>query len=195
MQFGNWSMRLIDTAGIENSAANSLEALCMDRSLECAAAADLLIWVIDSSVNNTSTMCLPDKLTDRKGIIVLNKRDLPVAVNGMHNMFSKIDWPIIEISTKIDNDIVRLQSFLDHYLVEADLLPNEEQILINFRHFEALREAIDALFLAETIADGCEELLAAELNRALIAVNRIVGKEEISDVILDSVFGQFCIGK
>jgi tRNA modification GTPase len=190
---GSWRLTLIDTAGI-GAANGELEALAVARSVERAMESDLLLWVIDRS---DTTICAPldfSQLAKRRGVIILNKKDLPMALDAGHPLLTDIRWPVVEISTKAPRDIDTLRSFLECHVKKINLVPDEEEILVNYRHAELLRVAIEALLLAEDISDKCEELLASELRRAIDAIAAINGAET-SEAVLDRIFSQFCIGK
>lgn len=64
------------------------------------------------------------------------------------------------------------------------------------RHYEALRNAADALQNARELIDAQSEteLIAFELRSALDYVGEITGKV-VNEEVLNVIFGQFCIGK
>ena len=75
-------------------------------------------------------------------------------------------------------------------------LEAESAIAINARHRECLRRAGEALGRvgAGLSHQVSPEYLAVDLKDALHAVGQIIGTVDVEQV-LDSVFGQFCIGK
>jgi tRNA modification GTPase len=70
------------------------------------------------------------------------------------------------------------------------------QVMINARHQEALARARVSVerTIAALRANQTLELVAMDLRIATNAVGEIVGKTTTED-LLDSIFGQFCIGK
>jgi tRNA modification GTPase len=70
------------------------------------------------------------------------------------------------------------------------------QVMINSRHQDALnRTRAAALRTLEAFRNNATlELVALDLRIAVAAVGEIVGKTTTED-LLDSIFGQFCIGK
>ena len=72
----------------------------------------------------------------------------------------------------------------------------ESAIAINLRHRDGLRRALAACDQARAaLCNGVSpEYIAVDLNEALRAVGEILGEVDVEQ-ILDSVFGQFCIGK
>ncbi|MDR3316999.1 MAG: tRNA uridine-5-carboxymethylaminomethyl(34) synthesis GTPase MnmE [Puniceicoccales bacterium] len=192
---GPWNLRIIDTAGLRET-DDELEALSMERSREKIIGADLLLWVIDGSGPLDRALSSREEWWSHRssGILILSKRDLPATIGRDHPFLREIGWPTVEISARRPEDIESLKCFLIKYLTEKDLIPNEEQVLVNQRQAEHLREAVAALAVAETLSLEKGELVAAELRRALDALATITG-EKIDGVILDRIFGKFCIGK
>jgi tRNA modification GTPase len=76
--------------------------------------------------------------------------------------------------------------------VKAEML----QVVINSRHQDALNRARTAALRSIEALRGnvTLELVALDLRIAVAAVGEIVGKTTTED-LLDSIFGQFCIGK
>jgi tRNA modification GTPase len=72
----------------------------------------------------------------------------------------------------------------------------ESAVTINLRHRDCLRRALEACDRArKTMNDGlAPEYFSVDLNEALRAVGEVIGAIGVEQ-ILDSVFGQFCIGK
>ena len=73
----------------------------------------------------------------------------------------------------------------------------EASVLVtSLRHYEALRNASDALANAQELIEskGETELIAFELRSALNYVGEITGKV-VNEEILNVIFDQFCIGK
>jgi len=70
------------------------------------------------------------------------------------------------------------------------------QVMINSRHQDALKRARDAAQRTLEALRGnlTLELVALDLRIAVSAIGEIVGKTTTED-LLDSIFGQFCIGK
>jgi tRNA modification GTPase len=173
---GPHALRLVDTAGL-NSTPSSLEKRGMEKTLEQAAEADLVLWVLDAT---RSLPFLPESVAARLSpgntIVVFNKFDLPAARTA--------DLP---------------QDFLHVELSVADshqALIGDEIIAINARHAHALGQARDNIVSARLkIADGAaSELIASDLRAALAAFGEIAGRVD-NEQVLDRLFATFCIGK
>lgn len=74
------SLRILDTAGIRKT-ADTVEKIGVDRALEHAKDADLILYVVDASVpldeNDAKIM---EILKGRKAIVLLNKSDLTAVI-------------------------------------------------------------------------------------------------------------------
>ena len=70
------SLTIIDTAGIRDT-QDTVEKIGVERALEAANNADLIIYVVDSSIRlDESDYKIIEKIRDRKCIVLLNKTDL-----------------------------------------------------------------------------------------------------------------------
>jgi tRNA modification GTPase len=70
----------------------------------------------------------------------------------------------------------------------------EPALLTRERQRIAVGEAVAAILRAEALDQGQPELIAEELRLAARALERLVGRIDVEDV-LDSLFSGFCIGK
>lgn len=77
-----WPFLFIDSAGIRETAASSIEQSGISRSRTLAASADIVCVVIDqSSQESVSESIHALNLKDQRACVLLNKSDLPVATN------------------------------------------------------------------------------------------------------------------
>ena len=71
------TLNIIDTAGIRNT-DDIIEKIGVDKALEYAKEADLIVWVIDSSsALDENDREVARLIAGRKAVILLNKQDLP----------------------------------------------------------------------------------------------------------------------
>jgi tRNA modification GTPase len=190
---GQWLLRFMDTAGM-GDATDPVELMGMAKTREWVREADLILWVIDGSNPRAGEEKLPQDLENKLGIIILNKRDLPSAIDGLEEQLGSLHWPIRTICTFSPEDVEGLKRFIGQYLAVHRLFPDEQTPVVTRRQGDHLREALEALDKALAIPLGREELLAAELQRAARALGAIMG-QEISPLVLDRIFEKFCIGK
>ncbi|MDR0340228.1 MAG: hypothetical protein LBH53_01550, partial [Puniceicoccales bacterium] len=106
-------------------------------------------------------------------------------------------WPIWEVSAKIPEDAVLIKDLLRKLLEEKKLLPDGEDLAVNFRQMALLKETAEALKRAEELLREefvRTECVAAELHGANRALAAVAG-EGVSEAVLDRIFSNFCIGK
>jgi len=178
-------VRLRDTAGIRES-RDDVEQEGMARTRQSLEQSDLALHVMDGSAARPSGFGRdePNHLT----ILVLNKRDLA----------EHADWtgtPAARISCKTGDGLDDLRSEIANR-IGAGNLQAESAAAINTRHRDCLRRALDSCQRAEeAITNGSTpDIYAIDIREALNAVGELIGTVEHEE-ILDSVFGQFCIGK
>jgi tRNA modification GTPase len=178
-------LRLVDTAGLRPS-NDKLEREGITRTEKSREAADLLLHVIDRSGPHPADFSEPDP--DKIDIVVLNKSDLP----------EHSDWKNhggLRISCVSGEGVENLEQEILARIGQQHLQP-ENALAINARHRDCLRRALEACDRASgALQQGISaEYIAVDLQDALRAVGEIIGAADVEE-ILDSVFGQFCIGK
>lgn len=182
---GGILFRFIDTAGIRTT-ADKIESLGIERSLQAARKALIIINVIDATAPHDTLSDLSG-LEDKTIIRVLNKADLVNAQCAMHNAQ-------LALSAK-SGDVEVLKQAL---ITEAGkLFDTRNAVTIsNTRHYEALVRALDAI---RRVEQGLQEQLSGEflsmdLQDCLTALGEITG-QITSQEVLNNIFSKFCIGK
>lgn len=189
---GPHALRLIDTAGL-NSNPSSLEKRGIDKTLEQAAAADLFLWVIDST---RPLPVLPPvaaaRLSPANTIAVFNKCDLPPALP----VPLPLNFSTAKISALTGSGLESLQATIAQLADSFQSVCGDELIAINARHAHALDEATLCLDSAwnKLNAGVATELVASDLRGALDDFGQIAGKVD-NEQVLDQLFSTFCIGK
>ncbi len=190
---GPHSLRLIDTAGI-NPTPSPLEKQGMQKSLERAQEADLILWVYDSALPAPLfPVELRPLLTSPRTVLVANKSDLPA--NGT----APADYGTFEsvrVSALTGAGLDDLQAAIVRRAETLSVAFGSEIIAINARHADALARAQAGFKSATTLlqSDRASELMASELRSALAALGEIGGKID-NERVLDHLFATFCIGK
>jgi tRNA modification GTPase len=178
-------VRLLDTAGLRTS-TSEIEREGIARTERSLQNADLRLHIIDQNAPRPAHFA--KSTANGNEIVVLNKGDLP-----KHH-----DWKnynALRISCVTGDGLNALESEILSRIGKQNLRP-ENTLAINLRHRDCLRRALEACDRArKTMADTrSPEYIALDLNEALRAVGEVVGTVGVEQ-ILDSVFGQFCIGK
>ena len=82
-------------------------------------------------------------------------------------------------------------------LVNIGALSNNETIVSNSRHFEALNNALTAIL---SVQEGIDleistDLFSIDIRECLRHLGNITGEYDVDKDILGHIFGNFCIGK
>jgi tRNA modification GTPase len=178
-------VRLFDTAGLRES-ESEVEQEGIARTERSLKQADLRLHIVDRNAPRPAHF--EKDAANGSEIVVLNKSDLPE-----HG-----DWQgfnALRISCATEAGLRDLQDEIIARLGRENLRP-ENPIAINLRHRDCLRRGLEA---CDRVRDGMDhklsaEYLAVDLNEALRAIGEVIGTVGVEQ-ILDSVFGQFCIGK
>ncbi|MCT7376249.1 tRNA uridine-5-carboxymethylaminomethyl(34) synthesis GTPase MnmE [Chelativorans salis] len=180
MDIGGMKVVLTDTAGIRE-AEGRVEAIGIERSLQRAREADLVILLEDAAAP------VPfEGVSDKRLIRVGSKSDL---VEGEMPEGRYACLLSTKIGEGIDHLLQLLRDACAGYGARAgDLLP------FRSRHVALLREAVEALDAALGGEDDALELRAECLRLASTALGRICGEIDVED-LLDTIFSTFCIGK
>ena len=184
--------RLQDTAGVRET-SDVIESEGVSRSIELANKASLLLYLFDPQTETEAEakayvdgLQLPDTT---QIIFVANKADL------LSNAPTSAD-EFIYISAKeghhIDTLKERMSEAVKHLLDD----PNQEIVITNLRHIEALDKSLEALALVHNGMDTgvSGDFLAMDIRQALYHLGTITGEVTVDD-LLGNIFGRFCIGK
>lgn len=180
----------IDTAGLRE-AQDEIEIEGIRRSRQSFAQAELILHVLDAGQSLTQE---DEKyfaeFAGKKRILVRNKTDLPVKCELPANLSAT------DISCVTGHGIESLKDAIKETIWSGEVKAEMLQVMINSRHQDALNRArAAALRSIEALRSNATlELVALDLRIAVAAVGEIVGKTTTED-LLDSIFGQFCIGK
>jgi tRNA modification GTPase len=177
-------VRLLDTAGLrESTSAVEREGIARaERSLQKA---DLRLHIVDRNAPPPEHF---KRNVNGNEILVLNKSDLS----------EHPDWKnsnALRISCVTGDGFENLENEMLSRIRKENLRP-ENALAINMRHRHCLRRALEACDRARKACDetSSPEYMSVDLNDALGAVGAVIGAVGVEE-ILDSVFGQFCIGK
>jgi tRNA modification GTPase len=171
---------LVDTAGIRAS-YDPIEQEGVARARRRAESADLMLWLSDGGEGHTPpsregpTLAVRTKI-DLKEVDTLAGRPTDLA-----------------ISAKTDAGIDRMLDVIAE-LSEERMSSREPALLTLERHRRGFQDARRAL--VSTLApDAAEpELIAEDLRRAAAAMDRIVGRIGVEEV-LGEIFARLCVGK
>lgn len=182
LDLGGYPVTLLDTAGIRES-FDPVEQEGVRRAQARAAAADLVLWVVD--VTSEGDLIRPRNNEQKNQWIIRNKVDLRPAAR----LVDEVEAFDISAQTGegLDRLVVAIANFAGAFFGKG-----ETAVVTRERHRIALQQTLDALQRAR--GAKAEELIAEELRLAARALGRLTGRVDVEDV-LDVIFRDFCIGK
>lgn len=195
------TFRFIDTAGIRET-HDTIEAMGIERSFKALNKAEIVILMYDLQRKDNFLDFyekIHQHLINKQVILAMNKCDIvpesDIKIPEIIKISSNIHWHTITISAKSGTNIEQLRNMLS----ELSCIPetsNNDIIITNVRHYEALTKALNAINRVEygltTSLTG--DLIAQDLRECLFHLNDILG-EVTTDEILHNIFKHFCIGK
>ena len=178
-------VRLVDTAGLCNS-SDDIELQGILRTEKSLRTADVRLHMADRTAPRPADF--NGKSGESAEILILNKCDLPE-----HNDWKDVDG--LRLSCLTGEGLGRFEEELLGRITKGNLGP-DNVLAINTRHRDCLRRALESCQAADAALERSVplEYVTIDLNAAMRAIGEVTGEVDVED-ILDSVFGQFCIGK
>jgi len=183
--------RLMDTAGIRET-SETIEAMGIARSQEKITRARVVLALSDAS--NASQMEVDRVWVDDMRVSYPEKEILWVAnKTDLHAVSLPVDYAISAVTGAGINALTHALS----ERIKQDFDVNQETIVSNVRHVEALEQTQTALFAA---LNGLRhqlpaDLVAMDIRSAMRSLGNITGEIEMDTDILGTIFSRFCIGK
>lgn len=193
VNIGDITLRISDTAGIRKT-SDLVENIGVNRAKACAKSAELVLFVIDGSRELTEEeIILLKSIKENKSIVVLNKCDLIRRVDG--NYLKDFAEEMVEISAKNGAGIEFLKESILKVLGTEKIEPSEG-ILVSERQFIAVKNALKSIEEAqEAINMGLTlDAVTVSINDALDELFELTG-EKVTQVVVDKIFSDFCVGK
>jgi tRNA modification GTPase len=193
---GGFTCHLEDTAGIAETLCE-IEAKGIEIGRAAALMADVVLFVVDGSENIESGEDEVRRIDERRLICVLNKKDLGLMKTPAEARDILGLRDVIAVSALTGEGLDELRSWIYDKAMRSEAGELErERIAVNARQAAALREADQALERLEGLTDdgAPAELLSVEVRCAVDALGAITGRAT-SDVLLETIFNKFCIGK
>ena len=190
-------LKLIDTAGIRDT-DDVVEKIGVTKAKKYAMDADLIVYVVDSSVPlDENDLDILELIRDKKSIILYNKSDLDSKVS-LEELSSRIssDTKIIKTSTKENTGFDEFSKAVEDLFFQGKIGNDQEVMITNMRHKQALSESLLSLQEVKNslINQMPEDFYSIDLMNAYASLGRIIG-EEIDDDLVTEIFSKFCMGK
>lgn len=204
-------LNIIDTAGIR-STEDVVEKIGVKKAKKYANQADLILYVVDSSVPlDESDEQIMELLAGKKCIILLNKSDLDAVVTEeilretLEKRLNKDleksyghqnDFVIIKTSTKENTGIAQFEQTLKDLFFRGEIQINDEVYITNLRHKAAILDALQSMkMVKQSLLDEMpEDFYSIDLMSAYASLGTIIG-EEVGEDLVNEIFSKFCMGK
>jgi len=199
LTIGGVGFRFIDTAGIRET-KDVIESIGIKKTFEKIEQSQVIIYLFDgpSSIANLEQVKveiekIKNKHPQKPLIIIGNKIDKldDIQLAKLNTEIPKIHL----LSAKSGFGVEQLTNVLLN-LINTGALRNNETIVTNSRHYDALLKALEEI---QKVQQGMDDnlpgdLLAIDIRQALYHFGEITG-EITSDDLLGNIFANFCIGK
>ena len=194
------AFRFIDTAGIRDT-NDVVETIGIKKTYEKATNAQLIIFLIDANTYSKSSeqflseiSTIKKRFPNKRLLVIANKIDT-LSSRDADVLLTDID-ELLLLSAKNKTGVDALKSELTS-LVNTGALSNNETIITNSRHFEALTNALQAIV---AVQEGIEhnistDLFSIDIRECLRHLGNITGDYDVDKDILGHIFSNFCIGK
>ena len=180
IQIGQVLLKFKDTAGIHAS-NDKVEKLGIEKSLNALESADLVIHLIDPTIErDENDSLIEQKIKSHNHLTVFNKKDIK-EVEG------------INISAK-NKDIQQLVDAIKSKFKDIDL--NNHKIINNTRQLSLIDKSLRHINESiEGLNNGVgPDTVIVDIQKAWDELSNILGRAEETD-ILDEMFKNFCLGK
>lgn len=207
LTIGGIGFRFIDTAGIRET-KDVIEGLGIQKTFEKIGQAQVVIYLFSASLSSfqaslpegesissivTEIEKIKNQFPLKPLVIVANKVD-QLQESEIANLQSNIEnLHILSAKNGIGVDALKAK-LLD--FVNTGALRNDETIVTNSRHYDALLKALEEI---EKVQYGLDtdlsgDLMAIDIRQALYHFGEITG-QVTNDELLGNIFANFCIGK
>lgn len=190
---GNVVLRLSDTAGLRET-EDTVEKIGVDIAKSRVQSCGLVMAVFDSGRKiDEDDKRLIEIIKDAPVIAVINKTDLETKLDEKY--ISDNIKNTVRISAKngdgVDDLIKMIEKIAgtENFNPSEGILANERQRKAVLNAEKALKESIDALNLGMTY-----DAVTVTLEEAIENILELTG-ERVSDVVVDKIFHNFCVGK
>jgi len=195
VQLNEITLNIIDTAGIRKT-EDVVEKIGVEKAIRIAKDADLILYVIDSTVplddNDEEILSL---IKDKKTIVLLNKSDLKPKIS-LEEIKEKTNHPVIITSFVNHTGMDELEQMIKDMFFKGEIKLNEDILITNERHIEAFNKALEALnMVKESINNQMpEDFYSIDLMSAYESLGKITG-ENVEEDLINMIFSEFCMGK
>lgn len=216
VNIGGLTLNLIDTAGIRDT-EDVVEKIGVNKAKEALGKADLMVYIVDSSIAlDENDYEIIQLLDNDKTVVLLNKSDLQAVVTEEDikkafeeklNSFDSINSDDAEAETLVFPDFLTISakekegldtfiSLIKDKFFNGELTFDDEVTISSLRQKEALYSALHSMKMVQQSldADMPEDFYSIDLMNAYACLGEIIG-EEVGEDLVNEIFSKFCMGK
>ena len=191
------TLNLIDTAGIRDT-EDVVEKIGVNKAKEALEKADLMVYIVDSSVildeSDREIIALLDM---SKTIVLLNKSDLDVVVSeeSIKEIIGETA-DFLTISAKEKEGLDAFTTLIKEKFFSGQISFDDEVTISSLRQKEALSSALQSMkMVQQSLEDDMpEDFYSIDLMNAYACLGEIIG-EEVGEDLVNEIFSKFCMGK
>jgi tRNA modification GTPase len=204
ISIGGIGFRFIDTAGIRET-DDVIESLGIKKTFEKIEQSQVVIILhsatdfLEAGSNVKSELKkIKERFPEKPLLLIANKIDQlsEEELDRLNTILGSVEESqFLLLSAKTGMGVEDLKTTLLNY-VNTGALRNNETIVTNSRHYDALLKALEEIVkVQEGIDAGLSgDLMAIDIRQALYYFGEITG-EISNDELLGNIFANFCIGK
>lgn len=190
------ALKLIDTAGIRE-AKDSVEKIGIQKSIEEANDADLIIAIFDSSKElDEEDYEILKLIKNKKSIILLNKNDLKNVIDENNEKIKNASENILKISALNKTGLEELYNKITEMFNLNEINLDNELLITNVRHKNIIEKAIQNVKMAnEALLNRMPiDIITIYIKQILDDLGEITG-DCVTEDIINEIFSKFCLGK
>lgn len=195
IRLGDINLNIIDTAGIRNT-EDIVEQIGVKKAKDVAKDCDLIIFVADGSRElDENDKNIIELIQGKNALVLLNKSDKDIIVDS-DELQKLTDRKVISISAKERTGFDELVEEIKTMFYSGEVSYNNELMITNVRHKEALDNAYNSLCQVEKSIDMDmpEDFYSIDLMDVYESLGIIIG-ESVEDDLVNEIFSKFCMGK
>lgn len=195
INLGGQLFRFIDTAGLRQNTSDQIEAMGIKRSFEKAEKAAIILYLFDLADEDIEDVISTSQWLQglQKPVIMVGTKNDLARKSPMHTSGNVMS---VYISCKEPADIERIKNKIVS-IVQPQLINNNDVIVTNARHYEALCRAQSSITrVLEGLSNNLSgDFLSQDIRECLHHLGEITGGEIATNEVLANIFSKFCIGK
>jgi len=189
-------LKIIDTAGIR-ATEDIVEKIGVEKARNFMTTADLILVLLDASIPlSEEDREVLQLLSGREAVVLINKSDLPIALD-VEEVYSYISHQkVIKISVVENSGLQELEQMILDMVYSGQVEQKEGAFINNIRQANLLEAAkthlvATLLTIEKMMPPDC---IVIDLRDAWEKLGEITG-DTVGEDIIDQIFTKFCIGK